>query len=214
MRDIVTILYDDFETLDVFGPIEVLGRLPEHFNPCFYSMDGGTVTSTQKVPVVTRPVAELQEQAGASTLLFIPGGLGTRALSDDDGFISTLRSLAEKAEFILTVCTGSILLARTGLLDGRQATTNKRVFAWTRTAPRVHWVRKARWVREGNIYTSSGVSAGTDMALGFVADLCGRKVAEQVSREIEYIWNDDPEDDPFVDEPVSWDYVCNGEFYD
>lgn len=59
MRDVVTILYNDFETLDVFGPIEVLGRLPEQFSPQFYSMTGGIITSSQNVPVMTRPLSEL-----------------------------------------------------------------------------------------------------------------------------------------------------------
>jgi len=196
MRDVVTILYDDFETLDVFGPIEVLGRVPDQFNPLFYSMDGGIIRSSQNVPVMTRPLSEMKS---TNYILFIPGGTGARARVNDDPFIATLKSLAGKAEFIMTVCTGSILLSRTGLLDGKRATSNKRVFAWTKTAPGVNWIQKARWVKDGNIYTSSGVSAGTDMALGFVADLLGRPAAKQVSNDIEYEWNEDPGHDLFAD---------------
>lgn len=196
MRDIITILFNDFETLDVFGPIEVLGRLPEQFNPLFYSITGGIITSSQQVPVLTRPLSELNS---TGYILLIPGGTGARDLVDNGEFIATLKSLAGKAEFILTVCTGSIILSRTGILDGRNATSNKRVFAWTKTAPKVHWIKKARWVKDGTIYTSSGVSAGTDMALGFVSDLLGRPAAEQVSQEIEYEWNEDPGYDPFAD---------------
>lgn len=194
MRDIITILYNGFETLDVFGPVEVLGRLPEAFNPLFYSLAGGIITSSQNVPVMTRPLSELKSPR---YILFIPGGAGARELVNDDGFITAIRSLAGNADYILTVCTGSILLARTGILDGREATSNKRVFAWTTTAPGVHWIKKARWVKDGTIYTSSGVSAGMDMALGFVADLLGNPAAKQVSLEIEYEWNEDPGDDPF-----------------
>jgi transcriptional regulator GlxA family with amidase domain len=191
MRDVVTILYQDFETLDVFGPIEVLGRLPEQFNPEFYSMTGGIITSSQ---VMTRPLSEIKS---TGFILFIPGGMGARALVSDEPFIAAIKSLAGNAEFIITVCTGSILLSRTGILDGKRATSNKRVFAWTRTAPGVNWIKKARWVKDGTIYTSSGVSAGTDMALGFVTDLLGTSVAKQVSAEIEYEWNEDPDHDPF-----------------
>jgi transcriptional regulator GlxA family with amidase domain len=194
MRDIITILYNGFETLDVFGPIEVLGRLPEHFNPLFYSLTGGIITSSQNVPVMTRPLSELKS---TRYILFIPGGIGATELVNDDGFIATLRSLAGNAEFIITVCTGSILLSRTGILDGRRATSNKRVFAWTKTAPGVNWIKKARWVKDGTIYTSSGVSAGTDMALGFVSDLLGHPAAKQVSTEMEYEWNEDSGNDPF-----------------
>jgi transcriptional regulator GlxA family with amidase domain len=196
MRDVITILYNDFETLDVFGPIEVLGRLPEQFNPLFYSVTGGIITSSQNVPVMTRPLSELKS---TRYILFIPGGMGAREMVNDEAFIATLRSLAGNAEFILTVCTGSILLARTGILDGRRATSNKRVFAWTKNAPGVRWIKKARWVKDGTIYTSSGVSAGTDMALGFVSDLLGLSAAKQVSQEIEYEWNEDPGYDPFSD---------------
>jgi len=194
MREVVTILYNDFETLDVFGPIEVLGRLPGQFSPQFYSMTGGIITSSQNVPVMTRPLSEL---ISTQYILFIPGGNGARALVNDDMFIATLKSLAGNAEFVLTVCTGSILLARTGILQGRQATSNKRVFDWTKSVPCVNWIKKARWVKDGSIYTSSGVSAGMDMALGFVADLLGHPAAKQVSREIEYEWNEDSGHDPF-----------------
>lgn len=194
MREVVTILYNDFETLDVFGPIEVLGRLPGQFSPQFYSMTGGIITSSQNVPVMTRPLSEL---ISTQYILFIPGGNGARALVNDDRFIATLKSLAENAGFVLTVCTGSILLGRTGILEGRQATSNKRVFDWTKSVPGVNWIKKARWVKDGSIYTSSGVSAGMDMALGFVADLLGHPAAKQVSREIEYEWNEDPGHDPF-----------------
>lgn len=196
MREVVTILYNDFETLDVFGPIEVLGRVPEQFSPQFYSLAGGIITSSQNVPVMTRALSELKS---TGYILFIPGGNGARAMVNDETFVAAIRSLAGNAGFILTVCTGSILLAGTGILDGRHATSNKRVFAWTQSAPGVHWIKKARWIKDGNIYTSSGVSAGIDMALGFVSDLLGHPVAEQVSREIEYAWNEDPKNDPFSD---------------
>ncbi len=194
MRDVVTFLYNDFETLDVFGPIEVLGRVPEQFNPQFYSLAGGIITSSQNVPVMTRAPSELKS---TGYILFIPGGNGARTMVNDEAFVAAIRSLAGNAGFILTVCTGSIILARTGILEGKQATSNKRVFAWTQSAPGVHWIKKARWVKDGNIYTSSGVSAGIDMALGFVSDQLGHPVAEQVSREIEYGWNEDPKNDPF-----------------
>jgi len=196
MTDVVTILYNDFETLDVFGPIEVFGRVPEQFNPVFYSLAGGIVTSAQKVPVMTQSLRELKS---SRYILFIPGGTGARDEVNNDAFVAAIGSLAKNAEYILTVCTGSILLSRTGLLDGKRATSNKKAFAWTRTAPAVTWVKKARWIKDGTMYTSSGVSAGIDMALGFIADTLGHDLAEQVSRDIEYSWSEDPSRDPFAD---------------
>ncbi len=76
MRDHVTIPYDDFETLDVFGPVEVLGRLAERFRPVFYSLNGGTVTSSQNVPVVTQPFSEFSriKKMGAFPLTAGSGG--------------------------------------------------------------------------------------------------------------------------------------------
>jgi transcriptional regulator GlxA family with amidase domain len=197
MRELSVILFPNFETLDVFGPVEVLGRLRDHFSIRFYSRDGGTVSSTQDVTVVTRPFSEMP---GGGFVLLVPGGLGVVELVKDWGYIDALTLMARNAEFVLTVCTGSILLSKTGMLDGKRATSNKRLFAWTGSeSPAVKWVKRARWVREGNIYTSSGVSAGIDMTLGFVADLLGHDVAKRQSVEIEYDWKEDPDSDPFAE---------------
>jgi putative intracellular protease/amidase len=194
MHEVITVLFDGFETLDVFGPVEILGRLEKEFNLNFHSIDGGVVKSSQRVPVLTEPLSSLDFK---DYILMIPGGRGTRKLVNDEVFLDHLKQLALNAQYILTICTGSILLARTGLLNDRKATTNKRVFAWTNNFPDVNWVLKARWVRDGNIYTSSGVSAGMDMALGFVSDQLGYDVAKKQSIEIEYEWKEDSSWDPF-----------------
>lgn len=194
MREIVIILFYEFETLDVFGPVEILGRLEEDFHLNFYSLNGGIIKSSQGVPVCTKPLPSLNLE---DYILMIPGGLGARKLVEDEVFLERLKNLSLKAEYVLTICTGSILLAKTGFLDGKKATSNKRVFKWTQQFPEVKWVHKARWVRDGNIYTSSGVSAGMDMALGFVADLLGYEVAKEQSIQIEYSWHEDSSWDPF-----------------
>ena len=197
MRNIVVVLFNDFETLDAFGPLEVLGRMTEHFNTECYSLEGGIIVSAQKVRVVTRPLAECPYELYS---VLLPGGTGVPHCIHDDNFVRRLTELSKRAEYILTVCTGSILFSKTGLLDGKRATSNKRVFAWTgKESPQVRWIKKARWVRDGNIYTSSGVSAGIDMTLGFVSDLLGQNIAQQQSNEIEYEWKDNPADDPFSD---------------
>lgn len=90
------------------------------------------------------------------------------------------------------------MLAKTGLIKGHKATTNKLAFDWvTEQDKEVQWIRKARWVNDGKYYTSSGVSAGIDMTLGFISDVNGIEVAEKIARGIEYIWNKDKENDPF-----------------
>jgi len=195
VREVVSVLFNNFETLDVFGPIEIFGRLKEHFEIQFYSSDGGVITSSHNVPVVTKPFSEIST---SDYLLFIPGGAGVLNLVKDTVFIDQLKCLSHSAEFILTVCTGSILFSKTGLLNGKKATSNKRLFSWTsKESPEVNWVKKARWIKEGKFYTSSGISAGIDMTLGFISDVLGYDIAKKQSMEIEYEWKEDSTWDPF-----------------
>ena len=91
------------------------------------------------------------------------------------------------------------MLAKAGLLDGKRATTNKLAFDWVASqGPKVDWQRKARWVEDGKFITSSGVSAGTDMALALIARLCGIDQAREAAHWAEYVWNEDSRDDPFA----------------
>ena len=197
MKEILCVVFDQFETLDLFGPVEIFGRMTDSFRCVFYSRNGGIVESSHGVSVVTKPFSDAPS---SGYVLFIPGGAGTRSLVGDTAFIDELAKLTRGAEYVLTVCTGSILFSKTGLLDGRRATSNKRVFPWTgKESPKVNWIKKARWVRDGNIYTSSGVSAGMDMALAFVADVVGYDAAKRNGDEIEYFWSEDPDRDPFAD---------------
>lgn len=197
MINFAAVVFDGFETLDLFGPVEVFGRLEEDFAINLYSEHGGIITSSQKVQVMTEPMNKIGD---LPYILFIPGGIGTRDLVRDERFIDRLKTLAEDAEFILTVCTGSILFSKTGILNGKKATSNKRVFNWgPAESPGVNWIKKARWIRDGNIYTSSGVSAGIDMSLGFISDIIGHETAEKISTGIEYCWNDDSGADPFAE---------------
>jgi putative intracellular protease/amidase len=110
--DINIILFDNFEILDSFGPVEVFGRLPECYKLKYYSVNGGIMTSKQGVRILTEPMKE----ADGSGILLIPGGQGTRKLVNDEVFIRQIKEMAEKSCYCLTVCTGSALLAKTGLL--------------------------------------------------------------------------------------------------
>lgn len=188
-------LFDGFETLDAFGPAEIIGMLPEQYKLHYYSISGGLVTSSHNIRVDTISAA----QTDMTGVLLIPGGMGTRPLVNDEKFIEQIKAISQKADYVLTVCTGSALLAKTGLLKGKQATTNKRAFDWVCSIDQeVNWQRKARWTIDGNFYTSSGVSAGMDMTLGFVSDTSGIDNAVDVARRIEYIWNPNKDDDPFA----------------
>ena len=188
------LLFDDFETLDAFGPVEILGRL-DGFQMNFFSMNGGVVTSRQGTEIITKPFDQIEDDG----IVVIPGGQGTRLLVNDYNFVKKLYKIGSCSKYCLSICTGSALLASTGLLDGRKATSNKRAFEWVMSVnTKVDWISKARWVVDGKFYTSSGVSAGMDMSLGFVCDLAGRDLAEEIANAIEYIWNPDKEEDLFV----------------
>lgn len=195
MTNFDIVLFDRFETLDAFGPAEIISMLPDAYALDYYSLHGGTVTSTQSIRVETRPFSDLR----AGGILLIPGGIGTRTLVHDAGFIQRLAAACDAATYVLTVCTGSALLAMTGRLNHRKATSNKRVFSWVRSVNEtVDWMERARWVVAGKYYTASGVSAGMDMTLGFVCDRHGEAVALDVADAIEYIWNSDKDNDPFA----------------
>ncbi|MDR1141934.1 MAG: DJ-1/PfpI family protein [Planctomycetaceae bacterium] len=192
--DINCLLFDKFETLDLFGPVEVFGGL-EEYTVKYFSMNGGIIYSVHNVPVMTQNVNDMD----LSGILLVPGGRGTRILVDDLDFISRLKNIAEKSTWCLTVCTGSGLIAKTGLLDGHNATSNKIAFEWAKsTGENVNWIYKARWVVDEKYYTSSGVSAGIDMSLGFLADRLGEECAKTKAISIEYEWNNDKNNDPFA----------------
>ncbi len=192
---VVILLFEDFETLDVFGPAEIFGVLKEHYQVSFYSLSGGLIKNSHGVIIQTKNMEDIK--SGVDIFL-IPGGFGTRREADNPVLIDKIRNLSLSSRFVLTVCTGSGLLARTGLLDGRTATSNKRAFEWVMAqGQNVNWVKRARWTKDGKFYTSAGVSAGMDMTLGFLSDLHGPAFAKQVAFRIEYEWIEDMDDDKF-----------------
>ncbi|PXV58380.1 DJ-1/PfpI family protein [Dysgonomonas alginatilytica] len=191
--NINVILFPDFETLDVFGPVEVFGKV-EKSTINYYSQQGGIISNKDGIRIETQKTDNIK----INDVLFIPGGGGIRKEVGNIEFLNKIKSLAEKSRYILTVCTGSALLARTGLLDGKKATSNKRAFDWVKSnSDKVNWIQQARWVIDGKYYTSSGVSAGIDMALGFVSDCLGDEVAEQIAFRVEYNWQRDKLRDDF-----------------
>lgn len=195
IMQVAILLFEDFETLDVFGPVEIFGRLRDMFSIGFYSLDGGIIRNDHGVSHQSLPLKELKD---GTDIFLIPGGYGTRKEVYNTELIRGIRSISEKSDFVLCVCTGSALLAKTGLLDDRLATSNKRAFDWVaEQSTAVNWQRKSRWVADGKYYTSSGVSAGIDMALGFLSDLHGYSFAKNVADEIEYSWTEDKNHDPF-----------------
>lgn len=194
-KEMAFLLFDNYETLDVFGPAEIFGRLVDLYALKFYSMEGGLIHNRHGVSIMTQKLESIKE---VPYIFFIPGGLGTRIEVNNELLIGRIKEISESSDYVLTVCTGSALLAKSGLLDGREATSNKRAFAWvTSNGSEVVWDDKARWKVDGKFYTSSGVSAGMDMSLGFLADKHGIDFARKVATEIEYNWIEDMDFDAF-----------------
>lgn len=191
--DVNVILFDKFTSLDFIGPVEALQRIDE-YEIRYLSENGGRISNDEGLVIDTDSIKSI-----IPWILLVPGGFGTRQLVDDLSFIADLKKVAEESKFCLTVCTGAALLAKTGLLDGRKATSNKFAFQWVESVnPAVEWQSHARWVVDGKYYSSSGVSAEIDMALGFVRDQYGEEKAKIIAERMEYIWNSDSSLDPFA----------------
>jgi putative intracellular protease/amidase len=189
------LLFDNFETLDVFGPVEILGRIRNEFKVRFYSLSGGMIHNHHGISIATEKLEGISQGAD---IFLIPGGPGSRAEAENTSLINAIRVIAESSTYVMTVCTGSALLAKSGLLNGRRATSNKKVFDWVSTFGQgVQWIRKARWTVDGKYYTSSGVSAGMDMTFGFLSDLRDAAFARRVAFEMEYQWQENKEVDAF-----------------
>ncbi len=196
MKTVGTLLFPGFELLDVFGPLEMFGILPGNYSLEMLAERTGPVESRQG-PKAVADVALLD--AKPYDILLIPGGRSTRREVDNRPLVDWIRSHAQASGVVATVCTGSALLARTGLLDGRKATSNKAALQWVmEQGPNVAWQPRARWVVDGKYYTSSGVSAGMDMALALIAELSGADKARSAANLAEYRWTNDPSDDPFA----------------
>jgi len=195
-RRLGVLLFDRFETLDVFGPLQMFGNVRDNIETVLVTMDGRAAASTQGQTVT---VDYGFDDCPTLDVLLVPGGIGTRTEADNGRLIEWLHDRAATAELVTTVCTGAALLARTGLLDGRQATTNKRAFAWVASqGPNVRWIARARWVEDGRFFTAAGVSAGIDMALAAIARMLGPQTSDDLAAQAEYEWHRDSTWDPFA----------------
>lgn len=195
-RSVGVVLFDRFELLDVFGPVELFGALPDRFEILLLGEKAGPVRSAQG-PIVLADHS--YGDAPRPDVVLVPGGIGTRTLVQDRSVGAWLATWALQAELVTSVCTGSGVLAAAGLLDGYRATSNKRAFRWARAqGPRVDWIAQARWVEDRDRWTSAGVAAGMDMTLALIARLHSDELAAAVADRVEYDWHRDATWDPFA----------------
>ena len=195
-RTLGVVLFEGFELLDVFGPLEMFGLAADHFEVRLISESGGVVASRQGPKSVCD---DSIQSAPATDVLLVPGGIGTRREVDNQVLLDWIKERSEQAELVASVCTGSALLAKAGVLDGLHATTNKMAFGWVASQrEKVQWQKQARWVEDGKVFSSSGVSAGIDMALAVIAKLVSLQAAEDAANFAEYTWQRDANCDPFA----------------
>ncbi|GAA1168268.1 DJ-1/PfpI family protein [Streptomyces hebeiensis] len=191
-RNIGILLFPDVEELDAVGPWEVLSYWTRNFPEDGWrvfcvSADGNPVTCAKGLTVAAHhSMAELP----ALDVLVHPGGRGTRPQLDDAGHLAWVRGQRGSVPLMTSVCTGSLVYAAAGLLAGRPATTHwASLDRLAEIDPTIEVRREDRFVDDGDIITSAGISAGIDMALHLVARLASRERARQVRRGIQY----DPE---------------------
>ncbi|MEV6249717.1 DJ-1/PfpI family protein [Streptomyces sp. NPDC051742] len=188
-RPVLVVLFDDVQSLDVTGPFEVFaGAARAAGDPSAYrlrtaSLDGGPVRTHSGLRLLPDTTLAEAVADGAPHTLVVPGGEGTRR--PDPALIDWLRAHAPRAERLVSVCTGALLLAEAGLLDGHRATTH-----WAacehlaRRHPEVEVDPDPIFVREGRLSTSAGVTSGIDLALALVEEDLGRDVALTVARHL------------------------------
>ncbi|MET7325201.1 GlxA family transcriptional regulator [Streptomyces sp. NPDC005549] len=183
-RTVLVLLFDDVQSLDVTGPVEVFAGAETH-TPGTYrirtaSLDGAPVRTSSGLTVV--PDQALGDGPAPDTLV-VPGGQGSR--NPDPRLIGWLREHGPGARRLVSVCTGAILLARAGLLDGRRVTTH---WAYSRRLARDHPAVDVDpdpiYIRDGNVSTSAGVTSGIDLSLALVEEDLGRDVALTVARHL------------------------------
>lgn len=190
------LLFPGFETLDVFGPLQMFGMLPDKIRIAMISQTQGLIQSTHGQRVMTDFSLET---APHLDYLLVPGGIGTRTEVSNQILLDWIALVAAKTSITMSVCTGSALLAKAGILDGHKATTNKQAFNWVmEQCSQVTWVNKARWVDDGQVVTSSGISAGIDMSLHVISRLFGQDIRDDLAKKAEYCANTDASLDPFM----------------
>ncbi len=193
---IAVLIYDDVATLDFTGPMEVfnIARYMKFadLEPYTVAANDKTVTCMGGLKII--PDYTL-ETCPAPDILLIPGAADTSPQINDPRLMNWLKQTASSCRWVLSVCTGTLILAHTGLLKGKKTTTHWSAIETLRSVPEITVLENVRYVCEGNVVTSAGISAGIDAALWLLGQLYSPRQAREVQKGLEYY----PEP-PYADE--------------
>jgi transcriptional regulator GlxA family with amidase domain len=190
-KTVALLLFPDVEVLDFAGPFEVfsvaaLSAEPAPFRVVTVAATTAPISAVGGLKVT--PDHDLDSCPQADILL-IPGGNGSRAAMRNDKILAWLKAQAAGAEIVASICTGALLLGKIGLLDGLRATTHWTAIEELRAVSnKIDVQPQTRFIDNGKVLTSAGISAGIDMSLYLVIRLCGDALAEMVVQEMEYDW--------------------------
>ncbi|NDJ75336.1 MAG: DJ-1/PfpI family protein [Chloroflexi bacterium] len=192
-RNVLVMLFDDVDTLDFTGPMEVFAITGQRATgPVPFTVT--TVAERRSPPILTRsglgviPYYTFENTIQAD-ILVVPGGLGARHELQNDVLLDFIRHQAVEAEIVMSVCTGALLLGEAGLLDGLRVTTHAAALEELAThAPQAEVVGNCRYVDNGHVVTSAGITAGIDTALYVVQRLLGPVTARETAHHMEYAW--------------------------
>lgn len=177
--NIVFALFPGVTHLDFTGPHQILCRLPGA-RVTAASLDGGEIEADGLIFAHLPRLSQIP----ACDVLVVPGGFGTTQAMADPAFLAEIRRLAAGARYVCSVCTGSLVLGAAGLLKGRRAACH---WAWRDQLALFGAIPDpARVVRDGNVFTGGGVTAGIDFALTIAAEIAGEDVAQAIQLAVEY----------------------------
>ncbi|OKL56572.1 hypothetical protein UA08_08065 [Talaromyces atroroseus] len=210
-------VFPGFQALDAFGPLDILNLVARYHKIELSVIAASLEPVSTNLALVFPDKQDVWNPAGSNCgqsivpthtfdsppekieVLIVPGGGGTRSPHSSGPVIDFIKKIYPSLGYLLTVCTGSGLAARAGVLNGMRATSNKR--SWeevTALSQEPEWVHRARWVHNENIWSSSGISAGIDMMFAYVESIWGKKFTDSIAKRMEYVRNEHWDNDPFV----------------
>jgi transcriptional regulator GlxA family with amidase domain len=187
-RRVVTLAFPDVQSLDVTGPLEAFSGAARATRQPAYAIeliagDGRPFTTSSGLTLT--PHSSLRDCSGPIDTLLVAGGRGVAVARNDRATVEWLSAAARRSRRVASICTGTFLLAAAGLLDGRRATTHWRAVERLRSEhPAIDVEPDPIFVRDGNVYSSAGVTAGIDLALALIEEDHGPRLARDVAREL------------------------------